>query len=212
MPKKSVAVATEKGPETVILRMGKANNIIQWKDQMYILATGLYGTTGTFFNTNKSYQVPFPLERDYNPLYGMGAPPVPQVAVGPAVAAAHVAGAEEEDEERESEIEESLSDISEAEIALAGVAPEVSAALINKLREKAYENRQRLVEKRNSDERLLFPFTWSLMSIESQSKVREDPDFERAYAELDVVKLWKFIRRSHLTHIYGDSDCYVCVY
>ena len=89
---------------------------------------------------------------------------------------------------------------------LAGVAAEVSAALINKLREKAYENRQRLVEKRNSDEKLLFPFTWSYMSTESQSKVREDPDFERAYAELDVVKLWKFIRRSHLTHIYGDDD------
>lgn len=58
MPKKS-AVA-EKGPEVCILRMGKANNIIQWKDQMYILATGLYGTTGTFFNTNRSYAVPFP--------------------------------------------------------------------------------------------------------------------------------------------------------
>jgi hypothetical protein len=45
------------------------------------------------------------------------------------------------------------------------------------------------------------------MSIESQSKVREDADFERIYAELDVVKLWKLIRRSHLTCIYGDGDC-----
>ena len=39
MPKKSAAEAGT-GPETVLLRMGKANNIIQWKDQMYILATG----------------------------------------------------------------------------------------------------------------------------------------------------------------------------
>ena len=54
--------------------------------------------------------------------------------------------------------------------------------------------------------RMVHSATSSHMSMESQSKVMEDPDFERIYAELDSVKLWKVIRRSHLTHIYGDDD------
>jgi hypothetical protein len=122
---------------------------------------------------------------------------------GPAAEAEHEE-AVDADEENASD-EWSISEVTD-EAPLAGVEPAVSAALINKLREKAYENRQRLVEKRNMDERLLFPFTWSHMSMESQSKVMEDPDFERMYAELDSVKLWNTIRRSHLTHIFGDDD------
>jgi hypothetical protein len=38
------------------------------------------------------------------------------------------------------------------------------------------------------------------------SKVREDPDFERASLDLDSIALWTFIRKSHLTHIYGEDD------
>ena len=44
------------------------------------------------------------------------------------------------------------------------------------------------------------------MSPASQSKVKEDPDFDNAYFHLDCVRLWGFIRRSHLTHIYWDGD------
>jgi Zinc knuckle len=44
------------------------------------------------------------------------------------------------------------------------------------------------------------------MSPESQSKVREEPEFETACIMLDSIRLWKFIRRSHWTHIYGDDD------
>jgi Zinc knuckle len=44
------------------------------------------------------------------------------------------------------------------------------------------------------------------MSAASQSKVREDPDFEDAFLHLDCIRLWNFIRRSHLTHIFGNSD------
>jgi hypothetical protein len=93
---------------------------------------------------------PFPHEQNYNPLYGLEASfavpaqaAVPVVAVGPAPAAAPVAkaGVEDDYDESESDFDESLSDNSEAVVPLAGVAPEVSAALINKLREKAYENR-----------------------------------------------------------------------
>ena len=125
---------------------------------MYRIAIGLYGTTGTFFNKNKSYLVPFPHEQYYNQLYGLEAlfavpaqAAVPDAAVGPAPAGAPVAkaGVENDYEGNESDLDESLSDNSDAVVPLAGVAPEVSAALINKLHEKAYENRQRLVEKRN---------------------------------------------------------------
>ena len=32
-------------------------------------ACGLYGMTGTFFTTNKSYVHPYPREEDYNPTF-----------------------------------------------------------------------------------------------------------------------------------------------
>jgi hypothetical protein len=44
------------------------------------------------------------------------------------------------------------------------------------------------------------------MSLASQSRVREEEDFEEAYLALDCVKLWELIRRTHLTHIYGVED------
>jgi hypothetical protein len=44
------------------------------------------------------------------------------------------------------------------------------------------------------------------MSLASQSRVREEEDFEEAYLALDCVKLWESIRRTHLTHIYGVED------
>ena len=65
--KKSTEV--NKHSEECILRNGKTNNIIQWQDHMYNLATGLYGSTGMFFKTDVSYVHPFPHERDYNPAY-----------------------------------------------------------------------------------------------------------------------------------------------
>jgi hypothetical protein len=44
------------------------------------------------------------------------------------------------------------------------------------------------------------------MLLASQSRVREEEDFEEAYMSLDSVKLWELIRRTHLTHIFGDGD------
>jgi hypothetical protein len=38
------------------------------------------------------------------------------------------------------------------------------------------------------------------MLTQSQSKVREEPDFERSSLDLDSS------RKSHLTHIYGEDD------
>jgi hypothetical protein len=39
-----------------------------------------------------------------------------------------------------------------------------------------------------------------------ESRVREEEDFEEAYMSLDSVKLWELIRRTHLTHTFGDGD------
>ena len=47
---------------------------------------------------------------------------------------------------------------------------------------------------------------WSRMSTSSKSKVREEPGFETCRLTLDSVKLWEYIRRSHLTHVYGEDD------
>jgi hypothetical protein len=44
------------------------------------------------------------------------------------------------------------------------------------------------------------------MSTASKSKVREEPGYESARMRLDSVKLWEFIKRSHLTHVYGEDD------
>jgi hypothetical protein len=44
------------------------------------------------------------------------------------------------------------------------------------------------------------------MSSASLAKVSEFSGYEDAKASRDVIKLWRFIRRSHLTHVYGQSD------
>ena len=89
-----------------------------------------------------------------------------------------------------------------------GEAPHapLTQALQIKLREGAFEGRRKAVEKQKSDERTIWPLLWKLMSPASQSKVRADPDFEDAFLHLDRIRLWDFIRRSHLTHIFGNGD------
>ena len=81
-----------------------------------------------------------------------------------------------------------------------------SQALIRRLRANAFESRRKAVETQKVDEQKLFALIWSRMSSGSKSKVREEPGFEDARLRLDSVKLWEYIRRSHLTHIYGEDD------
>ena len=50
-----------------ILRIGKNNNVVQWKEEMQTTVTALYGLTGMFFTTNERYVQPFPREEDYIP-------------------------------------------------------------------------------------------------------------------------------------------------
>jgi hypothetical protein len=44
------------------------------------------------------------------------------------------------------------------------------------------------------------------MSSASLADVREFPEFEEAKGFRDVIALWGFIRKSHLTHVYESSD------
>ena len=81
-----------------------------------------------------------------------------------------------------------------------------SEALIDKLRANAFEGRRKAMDTQRVDEQKLFPLMWSRMSAGSKSKVREEPGFEACRLRLDSVQLWHYIRRSHLTHIYGEDD------
>jgi hypothetical protein len=160
-PKK--ALESPKDTSECILRLGKNNNIIMWREETQTAVTLLYGMTGTFLTTNERYVIPIPREADYIPI---------------------------------------IPDVEEGE---APHAP-LTQALQTKLREGAFEGRRKAVEKQKSDERMIWPLMWKLMSAASQSKVREDPDFEDAFLHLDCIRLWDFIRRSHLTHIFGNGD------
>jgi hypothetical protein len=188
------AEAKEKAAEGCILQIGKNNNVVLWKEEMQLIACGLYGMTGLFFSTNERYFQPFPLEEDYNPYY------VQPQTVNDA--------AEENDEEENEDETDAPAGPAPAEPA---VVTAVSAKLLAKLREGAFEGRRRSMELQRTNEQKLWPLMWSKMSTASQSKVREDPEYETAYLRLDSIKLWDFIRRTHLTHIYGEDDAMLLV-
>ena len=47
---------------------------------------------------------------------------------------------------------------------------------------------------------------WGKMSPASQGKVEELEGYEAALLSRDCAQLWEFVRRTQLTHIYGDGD------
>ena len=51
MPGKK-ARETPKEAEECILKIGKNNNVVQWRGEMQTATTKLYGMTGIFFTTN----------------------------------------------------------------------------------------------------------------------------------------------------------------
>jgi hypothetical protein len=75
MPSKGLAESKDTPSEGCILQYGKDNNVVEWKEDMQNISCGLYGMTGIFFSTNKSYVHPFPREEDYNPTFVQ---PIPQ--------------------------------------------------------------------------------------------------------------------------------------
>ena len=47
-----------------ILRLGKANNVILWNEEMKSIVGALYGSTANFLQTNERYVPPIPREED----------------------------------------------------------------------------------------------------------------------------------------------------
>ena len=131
-----------------ILRLGKANNVIAWNEELKSTVGALYGATANFLQTNERYIQPAVLEADY----------VPEVEEGGAA---------------------------------------FPAALINKLREGAFEGRRRAIAQQKSDEQKIWSLMWGKMSPASQSKVQECEGYENALLLRDCVLLWEFIRRTH---------------
>ena len=80
------------------------------------------------------------------------------------------------------------------------------AALIAKLREECFTGRRKEMAQQRKDEQKIWSMMWTRMSPASQSKVQEEPEYAAALLARDCVLLWEFIRRTHLTHIYGDGD------
>ena len=146
-----------------ILRLGKANNVILWKEEMKSIVGALYGTAANFLQTNERYVPPTPREEDYLPIFQ----PTPEGGVAPAA---------------------------------------MSVALIAKLREGAYDGRRKAIAQQKADEQKVWSIMWTKMSPASQSKIQEMDNFEQACLERDCVQLWGFVRRTHLTHIYGEGD------
>jgi hypothetical protein len=66
MPQKKASYPAKDATEC-ILRIGKNNNFVQWKEEIQNELTVLYGLTAMFFTTNERYVQPFPREEDYIP-------------------------------------------------------------------------------------------------------------------------------------------------
>jgi hypothetical protein len=188
MPKNKIPAAAEKTSDVCILRMGRQNNIIQWRDEMYTLLTTKYGSTGSFLMTNVAYVNPMPHERDYNPFYVE--PPVP--------------GDEEEIDDDEADDDEEEAEVGEDEAPQP--EPLITPALLAKLMEGAYDSRRKLILQQKLDLKTAFSLLIGYLSPESLAKLKEEPDWDETYLALDTIKLWQYIRRSHLTHIYANDD------
>ena len=164
------------GTEACILKIGRYNNVVQWREEMQDQACALYGMTGMFFTTNASDFIPYPREEDYNPA-------TPAAGQG-----ADEAGTDDDEDPEENPVQGPA----ETPVVL-------RAALLERLRLNAFESRRKAVELQKVDEQKLWPLMWSCMSTGSKSKVREEPGYEATRMRLDSVK-------SYLTYIYGEDD------
>ena len=199
MPPKRAAEAL-KSTEECTLQYGKHNNIIKWREHMQTVVTELYGIVGMFFTTNVRYELPRVSYRDY-----------------PADSSSESSSSEEEEEAAEGQPVPAL-DPEAAAYATARPARVTARLARNERRRKAsersrakfkeddYIQRKRDLKTQKENERTMYPMMWKRMSLQSQSRVREEQDFKTAYDTLDCVLLWTLIRRTHLTHMYGGDE------
>ena len=194
MPPKRAAEAV-KSTDECILQIGKFNNIIKWRESMQTIVTELYGIVGMFFTTDVRYELPrtitkYPDEsesEDSTSASDTEANP----AISPEVRAAYLEGKPARDAARETRNERRRrsNDRSRA-----------------KYKEEDYLQRKRDLKAQKEHERTIYPMMWKRMSTDSQSRVREEEGYRTAYLTLDCVLLWTLIRRTHLTHMFGDTD------
>ena len=167
---------------------------------MQTIATELYGIVGMFFTTNKRYEHPRLTYRDY-----------------PADSSEESSSSDSEDEASDAEkpvanpaqLEAEAREKAErsadraARNARRRKASEKARA---KFREDDYIQRKRDLKSQKENERTLYPMMWRRMSPASQTRVREEEGYHEAYMTLDCIMLWEMIRKTHLTHMFGDDD------
>ena len=198
MPLKRAAEAFE-STEECILQYGKHNNIIKWREHMQTIVTELYGIVGMFITTDVRYELPRFSYRDY-----------------PADSSSESSSSEEDEEIVEGQPEP----VPDPEaVAYAAARPahiaarlarnerrrKASERLRTKFNEDDYIQRKRDLKTQRENERTMYPMMWKRMSLMSQSRVREEEKYKTAYLTLNCVLLWTLIRKTHLTHIFGDD-------
>ena len=87
-----------------------------------------------------------------------------------------------------------------------GEAVGVTTALAAKMKENYFNQRMKKIIQMRDDEAKIWSVMWLRMSQASQAKVQELPGYEAANLSKDCVLLWEMIRRTHLTHVYGEGD------
>ena len=206
MPPKK-AVDTPKEKLECILKYGKQNNVVQWSEEMQTEVESHYGSVGEFFTTNESYTIPRVDEDEL-----MSA--LPSIPESDSSDDEGYDQAEDEESAPPSaevilERAERLQRTEESRTARAArrrVATSRNDKLLTKLREGAYEGRRKAIELQRENEKKIWPMMWSRMSAGSQSRVKEEEGFAIARSKLDCVRLWGFIRETHLTHMFGVGD------
>ena len=202
MPPKKAAEGIKIAEECILL-IGKQNNVIRWKEQMQTIVTEQYGIIGMFFSTNERFVLPKP-SKDHSE--SSSEDPVTESesdkeiaggGLGP-FSSSSSADAERIDAraERRAARQKSKND----------TRKEIREKSRMKQRDEDRADRKKELKEQRKNERTIYPMMWKRMSLGSQSRVREEEEDRRAYDTLDCVLLWELIRRTHLTHIYGDTD------
>ena len=196
MPPKR-AVEALKSAEECMLQIGKYNNILKWRENMQTIVTELYGIVGMFFTTDVRYELPRTIPNYPDPSSSEGSTSESEPedgelpAVDPALRAAYAAAKPARDAAREARNERRR---------------RTHERSIAKYREDDYIQRKRDLKLQKENERTVFPMMWKRMSLASQCRVQEEDEYRTAYLTLDCVLLWTLIRRTHLTHMFGDTD------
>jgi hypothetical protein len=198
-----------------MLLYGPRNNIIAWREAMEEKCVEKYGMSGTFFSTNKIYLIPYLREEDWHPYPEMLEPEsdwdsdngtdvtaLTDVAVQPQVGPVADEGEEGAAVAPPAAIP---AHAPEADVPPNGPTAE-QRALITKMHGNAVDSRRRKIEEQELNLTKMWPLVYSCMSPQSQAKVKEFPGYEIAKSTRDVIKLWEYIRKSHLTHMYGATD------